>query len=65
MKSPTGPSSAEKAARTAAAQIDARIRIIWPKDKKFYTGTIIVSVAGVGLGWLVGLCAWGFGRCEA
>jgi len=40
------PGSAEKAERTAAAQLGARVKILWPKDKSFYSGEIVVGAPG-------------------
>jgi len=39
-------SSAEKAERTAAAQIGARVKIIWPQDRSFYSADIVVGDPG-------------------
>lgn len=36
------PGSPERAQRTAAAQIGARIKIMWTKDKQYYSGEIQV-----------------------
>lgn len=52
-KSIKSPGSAEKAQRMADAQVGARIKILWPKDKVMYSGEIIVSAAIVGSGTLL------------
>lgn len=48
--------SAEKAQRAADAQVGARIKILWPKDKTMYSGEIIVSDAWLSYGWDVLCC---------